>query len=116
MESFIFSFDASQALKNIRPNSSWSLSGNSYEGLEWFDDPSNKPTAQEIENECKKLVLEYEKLEYQRNRLRKYQKNGFSSEKLVIALWEKIIEGNDVPADIIQEVRAQIKEDNPKPE
>lgn len=115
MEDFIFSFDASQALKNIRPNSSWSLNGNSYNGFVWFGDLSEKPTAEEIENECKKLLLEYEKLEYQRNRLRKYQKNGFSSEKLIIALWEKIIEGNDIPASEIQEIREQIKEENPKP-
>jgi len=116
METFVFSFDAAQALRNIRPNCSWSLNGNSYEGLEWFSDPSEKPTLEEIETECKKLVKEYEKLEYSRNRIRQYQKNGIDSNKLIIALWEKIVEGNDIPANLIQEIREQIKSDYPKPE
>jgi hypothetical protein len=32
-------------LLSIRPGAHWNLRGDTYEGLEWLDDPSTKPTA-----------------------------------------------------------------------
>jgi hypothetical protein len=31
-----------------KPGAIWNLRGNTYEGLEWLDDSSTKPTAEEI--------------------------------------------------------------------
>jgi hypothetical protein len=36
------------ALQTVRPGAHWNLSGNTYEGLVWLDDPSTKPTAEEL--------------------------------------------------------------------
>ena len=38
----------------------------------------------EIETECQRLLAEYNTLEYSRNRLRKYQKNGVVAEEMII--------------------------------
>jgi len=35
-------------LWEIRPNTIWNLRSYTYEGLEWLDDPSTKPTAEEL--------------------------------------------------------------------
>lgn len=39
-----------QALQDLRPNAQWSLIGDSYEGIEWFDENQSKPTKEEIEH------------------------------------------------------------------
>jgi hypothetical protein len=38
-----------KALKDLRPNSQWSLTGETYEGLEWLENQTIKPTKAEIE-------------------------------------------------------------------
>lgn len=35
-------------LRQIRPGANWNLRGNTYQDLEWLDDPATKPTAQEV--------------------------------------------------------------------
>lgn len=37
-----------KALKSLRPNSEWSLSGEVYSGLIWIDTETSKPTEQQI--------------------------------------------------------------------
>lgn len=32
----------------LYPGSHWVLSGNTYDGFQWLDDPSTKPTAQQL--------------------------------------------------------------------
>lgn len=38
-----------EALYTIRPNSQWSISGDSYSGLLWLDTKQSKPTQKELE-------------------------------------------------------------------
>ena len=38
-----------KALKDLRPNSQWSLTGETYEGLEWLETETTKPTKAEID-------------------------------------------------------------------
>jgi hypothetical protein len=38
-----------KALKDIRPNAEWSLTGDSLDGLEWLDKTQSQPTLLEIE-------------------------------------------------------------------
>ncbi len=38
-----------KALKDLRPNAQWSLTGETYEGLEWLETETTKPTEAEIE-------------------------------------------------------------------
>jgi hypothetical protein len=61
-----------QAIINLRPNSSWDLSGNDYSGLVWKDETQTKPTLEEINAEIAKLQDEYNATEYQRLRAKEY--------------------------------------------
>jgi hypothetical protein len=38
-----------KALTDIRPNSQWTLSGDSFDDIEWLDTETTKPTLAEIE-------------------------------------------------------------------
>lgn len=54
----------------------------------------------------------YEKTEkYKDDRKREYPK----VEELISALWDKIIENNDEPCKILQDLRLKVKERYPKP-
>ena len=41
--------DIALALIHLRPNASWTVDGNTYEGIEWLDPEQTKPTKEEIE-------------------------------------------------------------------
>ena len=110
-----FSHDAVQALKNLTPNAQFTLVGNSYDGLEWLDTSIAKPTEAEIEAECAKLKIEYDALQYSRDRERDYNKAELFDHELLIALWEKVMESNSTAADALQVKRNKVKTDNPKP-
>ena len=110
-----FSHDAVQALKNLTPNAQFTLIGNSYDGLEWFSEDITKPTEAQIEAECAKLKTEYDALQYSRDRERDYSKAELDHHKLIIALWEKVMESDSTAADALQVLRSKVKTDNPKP-
>ena len=110
-----FSHDAVQALKNLTPNAQFSLVGNSYDGLEWHDTSITKPTEAQIEAECAKLKTEFDALQYSRDRERDYGKAELDHHKLIIALWEKVMESDSTAADALQVKRSKVKTDNPKP-
>ena len=56
------------AIKSLKPNASWTLTGTSYSGLDWKDESQTKPTETEVEAEVKRLQAEYDNKEYQRKR------------------------------------------------
>ena len=110
-----FSHDAVQALRNLTPNAQFTLGGNSYAGLEWFSEDVTKPTEAEIEAECAKLKIEFDALQYSRDRERAYNKAYLYDHDLLIALWEKVMESDSTAADALQVKRSKVKTDNPKP-
>lgn len=111
-----FNFDIVKALHKIRPKCPWTLTGDYYEGINWpAENTQPKPTVEEISSACDELLAEWESLEYSRNRFRAYINAKVEYGDLIIALWEKIIEGNDIPASEIQAIRERIKGENPKP-
>jgi len=66
-----------QALLKLRPESQWSLNGDTYEGLQWLEKPvreggQKKPTREEVEVEILRLQKEWEDAEYQRLRAGEY--------------------------------------------
>lgn len=61
-----------EAIKNLRPNSLWTLDGTTYEGLNWYDENQTKPTKKEVEDELLRIKVEFDKKEYQRNRALEY--------------------------------------------
>lgn len=57
-----------KALKSLRPNASWSLDGDSLDGLIWHDETQTRPTDEEILAEVDRQKNLYKYNEYQRNR------------------------------------------------
>ena len=63
--------DIADAIKSLKPNTTWSLDGESYSGLDWKDS-STKPTEAEVEAEVTRLQTEYDNKKYQRDRAAEY--------------------------------------------
>lgn len=69
--------DLTQALVSLRPNSQWSLTGDDYSGLVWYD--SNElepPTEAEVLAEAERLHVEFTNNQYQRDRQKEYPDFG----------------------------------------
>ena len=64
--------EITDAIKSLKPNASWVLTGTSYSGLDWKDESQTKPTETEVEAEVKRLQAEYDNKEYQRKRAAEY--------------------------------------------
>lgn len=61
--------DIQRALLSIRPGASWSLNGETYDGLMWSNENDlPPPTEEEINQEIERLQEEYENNQYQRDR------------------------------------------------
>lgn len=48
-------YDITHVLPIIRPNSSWSCDGDSYEGISWLDENTSQPTEEEIQTKIAEL-------------------------------------------------------------
>jgi hypothetical protein len=57
------------ALQSLRPSAQWVLRG---DDLEWMDTEQTQPTEAEITAEIARLQSEYERTEYQRQRVLEY--------------------------------------------
>ena len=64
--------EITDAIKSLKPNASWVLTGTSYSGLDWKDESQTKPTEAEVEAEVKRLQAEYDSKDYQRKRASEY--------------------------------------------
>jgi hypothetical protein len=65
--------DITKALVSLRPGAQWSLNGDDYEGLIWFDENElPPPTEEEVQAEVERLQAEYEYNQYQRDRASTY--------------------------------------------
>jgi len=47
--------DITHAILSLRPEATWALNGDTYEGLEWLDENQTKPTEEEITQELENL-------------------------------------------------------------
>jgi hypothetical protein len=96
----------STVLSILRPGSSWVLRGEElYENIIWEDKLQSKPTIEEIEEELKRLQLEYQKTEYQRLRAKEYP--SFAEQ------FDLLYHGG---YDVWKEEINKIKDKYPKPE
>jgi len=65
--------DITHAIFSLRPEATWALNGDTYEGLWWSDDNDlPPPTEEEINQEIERLQQEYENNQYQRDRAKEY--------------------------------------------
>jgi len=61
-----------KAISNLRPTSSFSLMGDTYDTLIWQDANTQPPTLEEVNAEIVKLEAKYKATEYQRLRAKEY--------------------------------------------
>jgi hypothetical protein len=61
-----------QAILSLNPNAEFTCNGGVYSGLTWTNNPSYKPTEEEVNAEIARLEAEYDAKEYQRNRAKEY--------------------------------------------
>jgi hypothetical protein len=95
-----------QALHSLRPGAQWSLDGNTYEGLQWFDENElPPPTEEELQEELERLQQKWENNQYQRDRVVEYP----SIEDQLDILYHKGYDG-------WKEEINKVKEKYPKPE
>ena len=79
---------------------------------DWRSDPSKQPTEEQIQAKLKELQADYDAKSYARSRQQKYP----NTNDLIVALWEKVIEGRSESADALEVKRQQIKTEHPKSE
>ena len=100
--------DLTKALLSLYPGSHWSLNGDSYEGLDWFEsNDSPKPSRKELEDECERLYQIWLDEQYQRDRAKEYPP---ITVQLDLLYWDKINGTNNWE----QAVQA-VKDKYPKP-
>ena len=83
------------------------------DGAGAFDKNGNSVAIDEtkVAEEIKKLQAEYDAQTYSRNR----QQNYPNEHDLLIALWEKVMEGRGESADALEVKRQEVKTAYPKP-
>jgi hypothetical protein len=69
-------FQIPDALVNLTPTSSWSMSGDNYNSINWFDTENTCPSQEEIEAEIARLQAEYDLEFYRLQRAREYPPIG----------------------------------------
>ena len=78
--------------------------------IHWLDE-RKQPSEEAIQAKLKELQSKYDAQSYSRNR----QQNYPNEHDLLIALWEKVMEGRGESADALEVKRQEIKKDIPKP-
>ena len=71
-----------------------------------------EPTQEEIDAEIVRLKKEWKNKQYQRDRQLEYP----NTNDLIVALWEKVVEGRSESADALEVKRQEVKTVHPKPE
>lgn len=69
-------FQIPDALTVLRPASSWSMTGDTYDGITWYDTENSIPTLEEISAEISRLQAEYDAEFYRLQRARAYPAIG----------------------------------------
>lgn len=104
--------DFGEVMHRYYAGKQYGVRGPNYEDITWLEsDP--QPTREELaalwENIKDEIALR------KVHDLRSTPGNYPSTDQLIVALWEKIMEGNNGPADALQAKRAEIKSQFPKP-
>ena len=78
----------------------------------WHCGNQKNLSEEQIQAKLSELQSEYDAQTYSRNR----QKNYPNEHDLLIALWEKVMEGRGESADALEVKRQEVKTTHPKPE
>ena len=77
-----------------------------------FKEGTTPPNEEAIQAKLAELQANYDAKSYARNR----QQNYPNEHDLLIALWEKVVEGRSESADALEVKRQEVKTAHPKPE
>jgi hypothetical protein len=96
------------AIRSLRPNSTWSLVGDDFSNIKWMDTNFSCPTVDEINNEIQRLQKEYDDRDYIRQR-----KNSYPSiqDQLDMLYWDKI-NGTDNWKNVISNIKSKFPKNN----
>ena len=97
----------SKAIISLRPGAQFSTNGDT---IIWHDTEQDQPSDSEIAEKKAELQAEYDAQEYARNRKNEYP----TTDDLVVALWEAVIEERMASSIDLQGKRTAIKEKYPK--
>jgi hypothetical protein len=61
-----------EAIKNLRPGSAFSVSGDTYAGIVWLDKETQMPTEEEVSAEAARIKAQRKNEEYKIKRMREY--------------------------------------------
>ena len=103
--------DISEAILRICPNAQFTMSGETYEDIEWLSSEVIMPSKEEVQASLDVLMEEYGLTQYKRDREVEYP----TRDDLVVALWELVVEGDNLSAEELQTKRLAIKEKYSKP-
>ena len=76
----------------------------------WYSE-KEQPTEEAIQTKLAELQSEFNAQAYSRNR----QQNYPNTDDLIVALWEKVMEGRSESADALEVKRQEVKTAHPKP-
>jgi hypothetical protein len=99
-------FQISDALAKLRPTSSWSMTGDTYESINWFDAEIECPAQPEVEEEIARMQAEYDAEFYKIERAKAYPSIGDQLDALFHA--------GVFPPEMAAEIQA-VKDRYPKP-
>ena len=97
-----------EAILSLRPGAQFSTNGDT---ITWHDTEQTQPSDSEISTKEAELQAEYGSQEYARNRKAEYP----TTDDLVVALWEAVIEERMASSIDIQGKRTAVKNKYPKP-
>tara|TARA_R100000664_G_scaffold28725_1_gene40158 strand:+ start:2027 stop:2350 length:324 start_codon:yes stop_codon:yes gene_type:complete len=89
----------------------WLQNTQTYESIVWKD-PTDTIPKEVIDAKVAELKAEFQDQAYARNR----QSNYPNEHDLIVALWEKVVEGRSESADALEVKRQEVKTAHPKPE
>ena len=96
------------ALRTLRPNSSWSLVGEDFSNINWMDENMSCPTIEEINTEIQRLQKEHDNRNYIRQRHSSYPS---IEDQLDMLYWDKV-NGTNNWQTIISEIKLKFPKNN----
>ena len=112
-----FHFWALRALENYAKDDElakyWFTSGD-WQNFSFESEILDKPSVEQLEEMAKSCIQKYKDEQVFRERVDKYNQSGALPQELLIALWEKVVEGRDDKIASLQAAREKVKKDLPK--